>query len=114
MILFLLPTISLAQVKAIDSKTASLTQADLEELVTQVVENKAKAEALQETVDSERALFESYTAQVDQLVEIQRAERESMLDVIKAKLRAPSLELYGGYTTDNDWEGGIRLVWKLK
>lgn len=114
MLLLTLPMISYAQVKAIDYQTASLTQKDLHELVTQVVENKAESLATKEALKAERALFDSYVLHVDQLIEVQKEERKSMLDALKKKLFAPSIEVYGGYSIKNEWEGGIRLIWKLR
>ena len=78
------------------------------------MENKAESLATKEALKTERALFDSYVLHVDQLIEIQKEERKSMLDALKKKLFAPSIEVYGGYSIKNEWEGGIRLIWKLR
>ena len=106
----LLPTTSYAQVEKIDSATVKMSVSDLHELITQITENKAKATALQETLTAERTETDTYIASVQELIKAQEQERTALLKA----LNRPKLELYTGYNTNDQWEGGIRLVWQLK
>lgn len=93
-----------------------MSKADLKTLVSEIQTNKAKAEALAEALTSEREIFGAYEASIEQLIAVQQAERESAQAVIKQlqrQLNAPALELYTGYNSEDRWEGGIRLVWRL-
>lgn len=106
----LLPTTSYALVEKIDSATVKMSVSDLHELITQITENKAKATALQETLTAERTETDTYIASVQELIKAQEQERTALLKA----LNRPKLELYTGYDTNDQWEGGIRLVWQLK
>ena len=94
-----------------------MSKSDLKTLVTEIQTNKAKAQALEDALTSERQIISTYENSVNQLIEAQQAEREAAQDVIKQlqrQLNCPSLELYTGYNTERQWEGGIRLVFRLK
>lgn len=109
-LLSLLPTTSYALVEKIDSATVKMSVSDLHELIYQITENKAKATALQETLTAERTETDTYIASVQELIKAQEQERTALLKA----LNRPKLELYTGYNTNDQWEGGIRLVWTLK
>ena len=104
------PTTSYALVEKIDSATVKMSVSDLHELITQITENKAKATALQETLTAERTETDTYITSVQELIKAQEQERTALLKA----LNRPKLELYTGYNTTDQWEGGIRLVWQLK
>ena len=106
----LLPTPSYALVEKIDSATVKMTANDLHELIYQITENKTKATALQEALIAERTETDTYIASVKELIEAQEAERKALIKAINK----PKLELYTGYNTNDQWEGGIRIVWQLK
>ena len=106
----LLPTPSYALVEKIDSATVKMTANDLHELIYQITENKTKATALQEALTAERTETDTYIASVKELIEAQEAERKALIKAINK----PKLELYTGYNTNDQWEGGIRIVWQLK
>ena len=106
----LLPTTSYAQVEKIDSATVKMSVSDLHELIYQITENKAKATALQEALTAERTETDTYITSVKELIEAQEAERQALIKAINR----PKLELYTGYNTKDQWEGGIRIVWQLK
>ena len=106
----LLPTTSYAQVEKIDSATVKMSVSDLHELIYQITENKAKATALQNTLTAERTETDTYIASVHKLIEAQEAERQALIKAINR----PKLELYTGYNNNDQWEGGIRIVWQLK
>ncbi|WP_455596274.1 hypothetical protein [Cloacibacillus porcorum] len=111
-----LPTASYATVTKINDNTVQMSKADLKTLVSEIQTNKAKADALTEALASERAIFGAYEASIEQLIAVQQAERESAQAVIKQlqrQLNAPALELYTGYNSEDRWEGGIRIVWRL-
>lgn len=115
-----LPTASYATVTKINDNTVQMSKADLKTLVSEIQTNKAKAEALAEALTSEREIFGAYENSIEQLIAVQQAERESAQAVIKQlqrqlqrQLNAPALELYTGYNSEDRWEGGIRLVWRL-
>ena len=109
-LLSLSPTTSYALVEKIDNTTVKMSVSDLHELIYQITENKAKATALQEALTAERTETDTYITSVKELIEAQEAERQAL---IKAMNR-PKLELYTGYNTNDQWEGGIRIVWQLK
>ena len=93
-----------------------MSKSDLKTLVTEIQTNKARADALADSLRSEREVFGAYEQSVEQLIAVQEAEREAATTVMKQlqrQLNAPSLELYTGYSSENNWEGGIRLVWRL-
>lgn len=105
-----------ATVTKINDNTVQMSKADLKTLVSEIQTNKAKAEALTEALDSEREIFGAYEASIEQLIAVQQAEREAAQAVIKQlqrQLNAPALELYTGYNSEDRWEGGIRIVWRL-
>ena len=106
----LLPTTSYALVEKIDSATVKMSVSDLHELIYQITENKTKATALQEALTAERTETDTYIASVKELIEAQEAERKALIKAINK----PKLELYTGYNTNDQWEGGIRIVWQLK
>ena len=106
----LLPTPSYALVEKIDNTTVKMSVSDLHELIYQITENKTKATALQNALTAERTETDTYITSVKELIEAQEAERKAL---IKAMNR-PKLELYTGYNTNDQWEGGIRIVWQLK
>ena len=109
-LLSLSPTTSYALVEKIDNTTVKMSVSDLHELIYQITENKAKATALQEALTAERTETDTYITSVKELIEAQEAERQAL---IKA-MNTPKLELYTGYNTNDQWEGGIRIVWQLK
>lgn len=93
-----------------------MSKTDLKTLVSEIQTNKARADALADSLRSEREVFGAYEQSVEQLIAVQEAEREAATTVMKQlqrQLNAPSLELYTGYSSENNWEGGIRLVWRL-
>ena len=78
--------------------------------------NKAEAQATKEALTSERQLYGQYENSVNKLIDIQEKERQAAMDVIKQlkrQLNAPALEIYTGYNVKDQWEGGIRLIWRL-
>ena len=87
-----------------------MTANDLHELIYQITENKTKATALQEALTAERTETDTYIASVHKLIEAQEIERQALIKAINR----PKLELYTGYNTNDQWEGGIRIVWQLK
>ena len=93
-----------------------MSKTDLKTLVSEIHTNKARADALADSLRSERAVFGAYEQSVEQLIAVQEAEREAATAVMKQlqrQLNTPALELYTGYSSENNWEGGIRLVWRL-
>lgn len=93
-----------------------MTAADLKTLITEIQTNKAEASALRESLETERAAYGVYEASVNKLIAAQEQERADALAVInqlQRQLDAPALEIYTGYNTDEDWEAGIRLVFRL-
>lgn len=93
-----------------------MSKTDLKTLVSEIQTNKARADALADSLRSERAVFGAYEQSVEQLIAVQEAEREAATAVMKQlqrQLDTPALELYTGYSSENNWEGGIRLVWRL-
>lgn len=93
-----------------------MSKTDLKTLVSEIQTNKARADALADSLRSERKIFGAYEQSVEQLIAVQEAEREAATAVMKQlqrQLDAPALELYTGYSSENNWEGGIRLVWRL-
>ena len=93
-----------------------MSKSDLKTLVTEIQTNKARADALADSLKTEREIFGAYEQSVEQLITAQQAEREAAQEAIKQlqrRLNAPSLELYTGYNTGAQWEGGIRITWRL-
>ena len=93
-----------------------MTATDLRTLITEIQVNKAESRSLRESLETERAAYGAYEASVTKLIAAQEQERQAALDVIKQlkrQLDAPALELYTGYDTNEDWEAGIRLVFRL-
>ena len=89
---------------------------DLKTLITEIQTNKAAASALRESLETERVAYGAYEASVTKLIAAQEQERADAMAVInqlKRQLNAPALEIYTGYNTDEDWEAGIRLVFRL-
>ena len=90
---------------------------DLYSLVTGYTKWKAKAEATTVALETERNAHMEYARDVGILMELQaeeRAEYQSALKAMERRLNAPALELYGGYNTERQWEGGLRLVIRLR
>lgn len=107
---------SYAEVVIDSTDTVLMTEADLRTLVTEITAKTAENEALKETVQTEREAFGVYEASVEKLIAAQKEEREkaqAVIEQLNKQLKAPSLELYTGYNSDDAWEGGIRLVWRL-
>ena len=116
-LLFTLPTPSSATVTKIDDNTVQMSKTDLKTLVTEIQTGNARADALADSLRAEREIFGAYEQSVERLIAAQEVERETAAAVMKQlqrQLNAPSLELYTGYSTENNWEGGIRLLWRLK
>ena len=93
-----------------------MSRTDLKTLVTEIQVNKAEAQATKEALTSERQLYGQYENSVNKLIDIQEKERQAAMDVIKQlkrQLNAPALEIYTGYNVKDQWEGGIRLIWRL-
>lgn len=93
-----------------------MSKSDLKTLVTEIQTNKARADALADSLKTEREIFGAYEQSVEQLITAQQAEREAAQEAIKQlqrRLNAPALELYTGYNTGDQWEGGIRITWRL-
>lgn len=112
-----MPTTLYAEVVQVGTDTVQMSGSDLNELIRQILENEAENKALKEALESERASFLDYREAVDELIVAQKQEREAFTAVVQKlerQLNRPRLEVYGGYNTDNDWEGGLRLVWVLK
>lgn len=116
-LLFTLPTPSSATVTKLNDNTVQMSKTDLKTLVTEIQTGNARADALADSLRAEREIFGAYEQSVERLIAAQEAERETAAAVMKQlqrQLNAPSLELYTGYSTENNWEGGIRLLWRLK
>ena len=116
-LLFTLPTPSSATVTKLNDNTVQMSKTDLKTLVTEIQTGRARADALADSLRAEREIFGAYEQSVERLIAAQEAERETAAAVMKQlqrQLNAPSLELYTGYSTENNWEGGIRLLWRLK
>lgn len=116
-LLFTLPTPSSATVTKLNDNTVQMSKTDLKTLVTEIQTGNARADALTDSLRAEREIFGAYEQSVERLIAAQEAERETAAAVMKQlqrQLNAPSLELYTGYSTENNWEGGIRLLWRLK
>lgn len=114
--LLILPTTLFAEVVQVGNNV-QMSGSDLSELVRQILENEAENKALREALESERASFLNYQEAVESLIAAQKQEREAFNTIIQKlerQLNRPRLEAYGGYNTNNDWEGGLRLVWVLK
>lgn len=112
-----MPTTLYAEVVQVDSNLVQMSGSDLQELVRQVLENEAENKVLKEVLESERASFFNYQKAVDELIVAQAEERKAFTAVVQKlerQLNRPRLEAYGGYNTNNDWEGGLRLVWILR
>lgn len=93
-----------------------MSATDLKALITEIQTNKAEAQSLRESLETERAAYGAYEASVNKLIAAQEKERADAIAVIKQlkrQLDAPSLEIYTGYDTNEDWEAGIRLVFRL-
>ena len=93
-----------------------MSKSDLKTLVTEIQTNKARADALADSLKTEREIFGAYEQSVEQLITAQQVEREAAQKAIKQlqrRLNAPALELYTGYNTGDQWEGGIRITWRL-
>ena len=93
-----------------------MTATDLRTLITKIQVNKAAASALRESLETERAAYGAFEASVNKLIAAQEQERADAMAVVtqlKRQLDAPALELYTGYNSEDEWEGGIRLVWRL-
>lgn len=109
-------TPSYATVTAVDSQTVMMSPQDLRTLITEITERRAETEAAKEALNSERELFAKYENSVNELIRRQEEERKTTAEIIqqlKRRLNAPALELYTGYSHDDEWEGGIRIVWRL-
>ena len=116
LLLSIWPTPLYAEVRAVNDSEVQMTGQDLRTLLAEITTRRAEAEATREALNSERELFAQYETSVNLLIEKQEAERQAAMDVIKQlrrQLNAPALELYTGYSRDDGWEGGVRLVWRL-
>ena len=114
--LFLWQTKSYATVVQVSDNAVQMTATDLRTLITEIQTNKAEASALRESLETERAAYGAFEQSVEKLIAAQEQERQVALGVIKQlkrQLDAPALELYTGYNSEDEWEGGIRLVWRL-
>ena len=90
---------------------------DLQKLIDNYVKYRAEAKSYKESLDSERQTHMEYSSYVGTLIQAQSDERaafQKLVAKLERELNAPQLELYGGYNTEDKWEGGIRLVWKIK
>lgn len=87
-----------------------MTEADLRELVYQVKLNKGQAEVLKESLASERKLQDAFAQSVNKLIEAQDKERQALLKAIDAKDKKLKLEVYTGYSREEQWNAGVRLV----
>lgn len=93
-----------------------MSRSDLKTLITEIQVNKAETQATKEALSSERQLYGQYENSVNRLIEAQQKEREEAQAVIKQlqkQLNAPALEINIGYNAKDQWEGGVRLVWRL-
>ena len=109
-------TKSYATVVQVSDNAVQMTATDLRTLITEIQTNKAAASALRESLETERAAYGAYEASVTKLIAAQEQERADAMAVIKQlkrQLDAPALEIYTGYDTNEDWEAGIRLVFRL-
>ena len=89
---------------------------DLKTLITEIQTNKAEVQSLRESLETERAVYGAFEQSVEKLIAAQAQERADAMAVIKQlkrQLDTPALEIYTGYNTDEDWEAGIRLVFRL-
>ena len=116
LLLLIWQTKSYATVVQVSDNAVQMTATDLRTLITEIQVNKAESRSLRESLETERAAYGAYEASVTKLIAAQEQERQAALDVIKQlkrQLDAPALELYTGYDTHEDWEAGIRLVFRL-
>ena len=113
----LTPTCSFATVTQTGENQVQMSGTDLQKLIDNYVKFRAEARSYKESLDSERQTHLEYSAYVGTLIQAQSDERaafQKLVAKLERELNAPQLELYGGYNTDDQWEGGIRLVWKIK
>lgn len=113
----LMPIASYATVTQTGTDTVQMSGSDLKALTDGYVRYRAEAEATREALTSERKAHMEYADNVGTLIQTQSDERKAFTDYIKKlerKLNAPSLEFYGGYNTERQWEGGLRLVFRLR
>ena len=113
----LTPTCSLATVTQTGENQVQMSGTDLQKLIDNYVKFRAETRSYKESLDSERQAHLEYSNYVGTLIQAQADERKAFQKLIaklEKQLNAPQLELYGGYNTDDQWEGGIRLVWKIK
>ena len=109
-------TKSYAEVTQVSDNAVQMSATDLKTLITEIQTNKAEAQSLRESLETERAAYGAFEQSVEKLMAAQEQERQAALDVIKQlkrQLDAPALEIYTGYNSDDEGEGGIRLVWRL-
>ena len=109
-------TKSYAEVTQVSDNAVQMSASDLKTLITEIQTNKAEAQSLRESLETERAAYGAFEQSVEKLIAAQAQERADAMAVIKQlkrQLDAPALELYTGYNSDDEWEGGIRLVWRL-
>ena len=113
----LTPTCSFATVTQTGENQVQMSGVDLQKLIDNYVKYRAEAKSYKESLDSERQAHMEYSSYVGTLIQAQSDERKAfqkLITKLERELNAPQLELYGGYNTDYQWEGGIRLVWKIK
>ena len=111
------PTCSYATVKQSGPDEVQMSGTDLQKLIDDYVRFRAEAHSYKESLDSERKAHMVYSDYVGNLIQQQADERKAFETYIKRlerELNAPSLELYGGYNYNDKWEGGVRLVWRLR
>ena len=95
----------------------TMSGTDLQKLINDYVRFRAEAQVSKSIIESERKAHMEYTAYVGTLLQRQQEERAAYDKIIKTlerQLNGLQIELYGGYNTSDQWEGGIRLVLKIR
>ena len=95
----------------------TMSGTDLQKLINDYVRFRAEAQVSKSIIESERQAHMEYTAYVGTLLQRQQEERAAYDKIIKTlerQLNGLQIELYGGYNTSDQWEGGIRLVLKIR
>ena len=111
------PTCSYATVMQSGPNQVTMSGTDLQKLISDYVRFRADAQVSKSIIESERQAHMEYTAYVGTLLQRQQEERAAYDKIIKTlerQLNGPQIELYGGYNTSDQWEGGIRLVLKIR
>lgn len=115
-IFVIMPTCSSATVMQSGENQVQMSGQDLQTLIDNYVRYRALAGSYKDSLYSERQAHLEYSSYVGTLIQSQEEERaafQKLVSKLEKQLNAPALELYGGYNTEDKWEGGIRFVWRL-